>query len=198
MNYRVTVGPTAEPISIEQARTHLRIEAFGSPPAHPDDDYVEGLITAARLWVQAYLGRAIGTQTVVVSLDAFKDKIELPLAPAQSVESITYIDSNGATQSVASYQFNNYKTPAIIRPLFNQSWPSTRAQESAVLITYTAGYTVGESPDEFAVPEPIIKAMQLIIGHLYENRQEVSTMETYELPMGVKTLLQPYRIEMGV
>jgi uncharacterized phiE125 gp8 family phage protein len=197
MNYRAS-QPATEPISLEQARDHLRIVPYGSPLSHPDDAYVEGLISAARAWVQEYLGRAIGTQTVELALDSFTDKIELPLSPVQAVQSVSYVDTNGASQTVASFQLNTFKTPAVLRPAYNQSWPSTRDQENAVTITYTAGYTVGESPDYNELPQPVISAMYLIIGHLYENRQEVSTLETYELPFGMASLLQPYRIGLGV
>jgi hypothetical protein len=48
---------------------------------------------------------------------------------------------------------------------------------------------------------PIKAAVLLFVGHLYNNREAV-TMERLnmpmELPMGVKWLLGPYRIEMGV
>ena len=48
---------------------------------------------------------------------------------------------------------------------------------------------------------PIKAAVLLFVGHLYNNREAV-TMERLnmpmELPMGVKWLLGPYRLEMGV
>jgi hypothetical protein len=40
--------------------------------------------------------------------------------------------------------------------------------------------------------------MLLIIGHLYKNREEVDLNNLQNLPMGVMTLLQPYRRGLGL
>ena len=40
--------PSVEPISLEKARLHLRLDTSGSPPSHPDDSLVTSLITAVR------------------------------------------------------------------------------------------------------------------------------------------------------
>ena len=41
-------------------------------------------------------------------------------------------------------------------------------------------------------------AVQLILGHLYQNRQDATTAAVTELPMGSRALLQPLRIGLGV
>jgi hypothetical protein len=44
------------------------------------------------------------------------------------------------------------------------------------------------------VPLPIKQAMYLIIGHLYENRQDVVTgTQVHEIPDSSKYLLESYR-----
>ena len=60
---------------------------------------------------------------------------------------------------------------------------------NAVRIDVTAGYTNTNRPDA------LIAAMLLIIGHLYENRQDVSHSRTYELPLASKYLMEPYRLK---
>jgi hypothetical protein len=52
--------------------------------------------------------------------------------------------------------------------------------------------TIGLDP----VPSDIKAAMLLTIGHLYANRESVTIGSTqgHELPLGVKHLLQPYRV----
>ena len=48
--------------------------------------------------------------------------------------------------------------------------------------------------DQFAglIPEPIISAMLLLIGHLYENREQSIIGALNEIPFGVESLLLPY------
>lgn len=202
MKYRVTEQPAVEPITLDEARTHLRVTPYGSPLAHPDDDYISALIPVARTFCEQYLQRALATQTIKVSLDSFKDDIELPGQPIQSIESITYIDRDGAEQTLATSVYELDEFDGTVRLKFDQDWPSTRDQANAVTITAIAGYTVGESPDTYPIPASIKAAMLLILGNLYENRtQDVmngSQLNYNSLPLGVYSLFQPYRLGMGL
>jgi uncharacterized phiE125 gp8 family phage protein len=200
MNYRLITAPV-EPIQLEEARTHLRIEPYGSPEEHPDDDYISALITVARQWCEQYTRRALATQIIEFPLDKFDGDIELPLKPAQQVESITYLDANGASQTLSTsvYGLDFYGGKIFLKN--GQSWPTTLGQTNAITVKYTAGHTLG-SPDDIELPKPIISAMYLLIGTLYENRQEVTTSNQQnnynQLPFGIAALLQPYRYGMGV
>ena len=202
MKYRVTTPPTSEPVTLEEARTHLRIEPYGSPPEHPDDTYITTLITVAREFCEQYLERALVTQTITSVTNAFSKSLVLPNAPIQSVTSITYVDENGVTQTLPEtvYELDTYDNK--IRLQYDQQYPKTRPQEDAVTITYVAGYTNGESPDIYPLPAPVKAAMLLLIGNQYENRQQDVLGNTRisfnSLPLGVYNLLQPYRLGLGM
>lgn len=202
MNYRVITPPAAEPISLDDAREHLRIEPFGSPPEHPDDAYVSSLISVARQFCEEYLERSLATQTIELAKDSFTDPIDLQNLPVQSVQSITYVDIDGVTQTLSDsvYALDTFK--GVVRLKYGQQFPATRNQANAVIVTYTAGYTNGESPDTYPLPAPIRSAMMLIIGNFYENRQQDLLGNTRisfnSLPLGVYNLLQPYRLGMGM
>jgi len=202
MKYRVTEQPASEPVSLEDARTHLRVTAFGSPLAHPDDDYISALIPAARAFCEEYLRRGLATQTIQFGVDNFHGDIAIPLQPVQSIGSITYIDTAGVQQTLATsvYEIDEYE--GVIRLKYGQSWPVTRGQNNAVTVSAVVGYTNGESPDSHPLPAAIKAAMLLIIGNLYEHRtQDVvngSQLNFNSLPLGVYSLLQPYRLGMGV
>lgn len=43
------------------------------------------------------------------------------------------------------------------------------------------------------LPEPITQAILLLVGHWYNQRESVSGMQMYEVPMGVEALVKPYR-----
>jgi len=61
----------AEPITLAQARLHLKLDTSGSPPSHPDDTLVTALIAASRESAEKYTGLAIANQTYTLTLDRF-------------------------------------------------------------------------------------------------------------------------------
>jgi uncharacterized phiE125 gp8 family phage protein len=201
LKYKVTTQVQTEPISLETARDQLRLDTYGSPPVHEDDDLVTALITAAREWCELYLKRALAKQIVTAVSDSFLtvgSVLTLPLTPIQSIDSITYVDTNGATQTLATsvYTFDEFNNEIVLK--YGQRYPATRCEANAVIITYTAGHTDGQSPDNNPCPKPVTQAMLLTIGHLYEHRESVDFNNLQELPLGVTHLLQPYRIGLGL
>ena len=202
MKYLVITPPSVEPITLGEVRTHLRIEPFGSPLEHPDDAYIGMCVTVAREFCEQYLERSLATQTIRLVVDNFNETIYLPNAPIQSVDGITYVDENGVVQTVSPtiYELDSYDNK--IRLQYDQEWPNVRSQEDAVTVVYTSGYTNGASPDTYPIPTAIKSAMLLIVGNLYENRQQDVLGNTRisfnSLPLGVYNLLQPYRLGMGM
>lgn len=199
MAYKIITAATTEPISLVEARTHLRIEPFGSPEVHPDDNYVSALITVAREWCEQYTGRALASQTIELALDDFpEDAIELPLTPVTSITSVKYIDEDGIEQTLSNtyYGLDDYSKPnwLLLKSGFN--WPDTNGGANNVKVRMVVGNTSAN------IPKPLTAAMLLIIGNLYENRTEdqIGTSRTTfnSLPLGVYNLLQPYRLTLGV
>lgn len=188
------IGAATEVMTRAEAKTHLRILAA----VHPDDSYIDGLITATREWAEEYIERAIGTQTLELALDVFPDAFQLK-PYVQSLTSVKYLDINNVEQTITStdYVLDNYSSPAWIVPAYNKVWPATYCTANAVKVRFLAGYDVNNP-----CPQAIIAAMKLMLGHLYENRQEDVLGNTRisfnSLPMGVYALLQPYRINLGV
>lgn len=198
-NVRVITRPSVEPVGLDEALLHLRLYRYGSPPAHPEESLVESLVRSARESAENYINGRIAEWELELRLPRFCTAIKLPDAPVQSVDAVTYIDRDGQTQTVdqALYELAGSPESPIVRPVYGESWPDdVRTQDDAVRIRYTAGYHIG-SPD--TVPEPIRSAIKLLVGHLFENREQsvIGTIVS-ELPMGVLFMLQPYRRRMGV
>ncbi len=196
-------GTVHEPVSLEEARLHLRLDATGSPPSHPDDSLVEAIIIAARLSAQKYTGLVIASQTYQLALDAFPEGgISLETWPVSSITSITYVDEAGATQTLAAteYELDTFVVPAMAQLKYQKSWPKTRAQHNAVIVTFVAGFTNNQvSPNDNPTPESIKQAMLLTIGHLYANREAINVGNIVtEVPLGATYLLTQYRINLGV
>lgn len=191
----VTEGPAEEPLSLAEAKLHLRVgNPELSPDIHPDDTLIETLIISARETCEAFTQSALVTQTIELRLDCFPHgEMLLPRSPVQHVNSVKYIDGAGALQTwdSALYQVDTRSKPARIRPMPGVSWPSIKAgMMAAVTVEYVAGY--GERED---IPKPLLSGMKLLLGHLYENR-EASVVGTIvaELPMGVEPAWWPHRI----
>ena len=196
MNVWTITEPLSELITLEEARLHLKLDAEGSPASHPDDDLVAVLITAAREHAENFLNARVAEWTLELRLSGFAAEIEIP-DRVVSIDAVTYIDQGGVTQTVDPTDYELAGAPAapILRPVYDGEWPTDiRAQDDAVRIRYTSGYSAG-SPN--TLPAAIRAAMLLTIGHLYANRQAVAEKQSQELPLGVTSLLMPYRRQMG-
>ena len=194
---RLITAPAVEPISIVEARLHLRMDATGSPPAHPDDALVTALIKAARQHIDGktgWLNRALITQTWEVVMDEFpSNEIRIPLPPLQEIVSVKYDDEDGVEQTVSAsnYVVDTVSEPGWVVPVSGFAWPGTMDTINAVRVRFKAGY--GDAGSN--VPEAIKAAMLLLIGTWYENRESVSLgAAVADLPFGVDALLTPYRI----
>lgn len=186
------VAPSGTALSIDDAIAHLRLEDDA-----PDVDLVEALCAAADRHVEQVTRRCLLTQQWRLTLDAFPctddPTIRLPLAPVASVQSVTYVDTAGATQtlSAGAYQVDVTSLPPRLLPAPGTSWPRTREGAiAAVAVTFTAGYGANT-----AVPADLKSALRLLLGHLYENREAVVTGTIVTtVPLAVEALLAPHRV----
>ena len=174
-------APAEEPVTVTEAKAHLRVDDTNS------DTLITSLIVAAREYAETFTRRALITQTWDWIADGFPGTIVLPLPRLVSVTSITYIDSDGNSQTLAAstYTVDTDSEPGRIVPAFGKSWPVTRAVFNAVTVRFVAGYGAAA-----AVPQTIKQAMLLLIGHWYDHREAVAHAQTVvEVPMAVDTLL---------
>ena len=195
------IGSVAtEPVSLETARLHLRLDTLGSPPTHPDDALVTALITVAREAVENFTELTVAVNTFQVKLDFFENlTIDLGTYPVNSITSITYVDTSGATQTISSsdYVLDTFSKPAQIVLAYAKQWPAVRNQPNAVTVTFEAGYTGDTSPVTNVLPKALTQAMLLTITDLYENRGAIGSKQNYEIPVMAQYLMAPYRINMG-
>lgn len=180
MGYIVTSGPATEPLTLAEAKLHLRVETT------EDDTLITSIIKAARVAIENYLDQKLVTQTVAEYFDTFplSGALGLSFWPVASITSITYTDTDGATQTWAgaNYDVDLYgqfgRGPARIYPAYLQNFPLTREEMNAVAITYVAGY--GAAAD---VPDLIKAAMRLLIAEMYENRTGDPNAKQMQLPV---------------
>lgn len=185
-SHRISVSSVELPITIEAARAHLRAEEF----AH-DDEYIESLIRTAAATIEKNYGVSLLQQTIVETHSAFPrgtaEPFLLRISPLVSVSSIEYVDSGGATQtwSNTEYVSGRYNNTAFVTPKTGYSYPGSVAiRPDAIRITYVAGFGTKASQ----VPHDVKHAMLLMIGNLYDNREDAP----FTLPTAADSLLRPY------
>jgi uncharacterized phiE125 gp8 family phage protein len=185
----LVTGPAVEPISLAEAKAHLRVEVAN------DDELIDSLIAAVRQGVEER-GYVLITQTWDLHLDRFPGVIRIPRAPVQSIDSVSYVDTDGATQPLALslYTADLTATPARIVPAYGESWPATRPVPKAVTVRFVAGYGNGATPD--LVPERVLQAMKVDLAGLYYNRSAMLAGAVTPLPT-VDRLLDNYTLYLG-
>jgi uncharacterized phiE125 gp8 family phage protein len=184
-----TSAPAATPVSLAEAKTHLRVLHSA------DDTYIGTLISAATEHLEGrggILGRALVTQTLEWRFCAFPacGAIKLPLPPLQSVTSVKYIDTAGIeqTMSASDYVVDAETLVGQVRLAYGKIWPATRDEENAVRIVFVAGYGAASE-----VPVPLKQAILLLIGHFYVNR-DMGLELPQGAPFAVEALISPHRL----
>jgi uncharacterized phiE125 gp8 family phage protein len=181
---KLVTGPSPELLTPGDIYSHIRVEYDAEDPT-----YLIALAQAARAWVEDRAWLAVGVQTWDSYLDAFPEgAIDLAPGPLLTVVDVSYIDINGASQTLASnqYRVDTVSVPGRVIPV--SQWPETLDQrENAVRVRYTAGYT------QDTVPPQLIHAMRLLVGHFYENREAVivsaASAQPYEIPLAAVALV---------
>jgi uncharacterized phiE125 gp8 family phage protein len=178
MTLMLITAPTAEPVTLAEAKAHLRVDTVA------DDALIGMLIQSARQAAEQFTGRALITQTWERVLHAFPDgAIKLGMPPVASITSLKYIDIAGVEQtySSAGYTLDAVNMPGWLYPsVAYPTWPSTQADAiNAVRVRFACGYGATGS----TVPATVRSWMLLRIGTLYEHRQEViAGISLNELP----------------
>jgi len=185
MGLQVVAPPSAEPIGLEDAKKQLRVSG------EHEDAFILTLISVARELVERDTCRQILTATFQYTMGEFPNAtcFELPRPPLQSVDSIQYIDSDGATQTLPTddYDIDLTVEPGVVYLKPDASWPDTQARTAnSVQVNYTAGWS-----DSNAIPVTLLHGIRLAVAHLYEHREPViaeRTIVPQEIP-GLRNLI---------
>jgi len=180
MKYAVTTAPTVEPVTLADAKVHLRTVTGDTSE---DSAIISPLITAAREFCENITGRALASQTVKAYPDAW-GLWRLPRPPLTSVTSIKYYDEDNveATLPAANYQAD------AVDGLVSVIYAPTAALRALnpIVVEYVTGYTTA--------PMAVRQAMLLLIGHWYTNREAVVIgTASGEIDLTVHRLLNQYR-----
>ena len=184
-SYRLVTAPSTEPLTYAEVKAYLRLNG------DTEETFVTSLITAARMKVETMIWRPLISQAWGMYFDYSEldtRVYNINKAPVISVDNIKYYDSDNVLQtlSASDYEVDIYGNPCRFRII---DMPECYDRLGTLQVNFTCGYANAGS-----VPQPIKLAMYMIIGHLYENRQDVMTgTQVNSVPQGSETLLEPYR-----
>ena len=178
----LTTQPTLEPVSLADAKLHLRIETTA------DDTLIASLIATARQQIERTLSLALVTQSWSLFLDAWPNTatpIEIRVTPITALTAVRTFapDDTPTTLPLADFQLDRASTPPRLVHRRGTTLTAPLRRLNAIEIAFTAGF--GATPAD--VPAPIRQAILNLTAHLYENRESSDP-----LPAAIATLLAPW------
>ena len=185
MVWKIKDGQTiVEPVTLDELKIHLRVDN------ELENDLIASLGVTARQYIEKLTDQILIEQSVLVYFDKFPlltDCLELPVYP---IKSITHIKYNGevenALENPLTWESSKYRADLISRkariaPISTESFPTAKFELNAVEIELIAGFG-----DATKVPDIFKTAIKLIVGEMYEHRQN----RVHKLPTTVMNLLK--------
>lgn len=212
MTLKLKTAPTLTPVSLAEAKLHLRVDATD------EDVLIASLVLAATQDAEHLMGRAVMPQEWQLTLDSFFDPtvytepvpltVDLIRGPSfyygssalnlarPTVTGITTVKYNQASDGVLTtlagteYQLANASDyGARLVPAYGKSWPAIRAVPEAVQVVFACGYA-----DAANVPDLIKAWIKLRVGALYANKESWTVGKAIERNPFLDYLLDRYRV----
>lgn len=176
--------PAAEPVSLAEAKAHLRI-------GHAEEDQLIGaLIASARRVTEARTGLCLIAQAWTLFRDGWPEDgmIPLPVWPVRAVEELAVFGEDGekAVIEPSHYLVDTASRPARLVLRGSRQWQGPGRAVNGIAIRIAAGF--GTAPE--SVPEPLRQAVLLLAAHFYGSRGEEAGPR---MPSGLDALIDPYR-----
>lgn len=180
-----TVEPALEPITLAEAKAHMRLDHDA------EDALVSALIRAAREEVERATGTALITQDWRLVRDAWPRTGVLSLTPhpVREILAVTVYGSEGEASAIdpGAWRLDPHARPA---RLWLPERPAPGAVLNGIEVDFRAGY--GEAgPD---VPDMLKRAILLLVAHWFEFRGVAGAADQpVGYPAGYDRLVAAYR-----
>ncbi len=179
--------PAAEPVTLAQAKAHMRLDGA------EEDEIVSRLIVAGRAHVERLTGLKLIEQRWAVWLDRWPEgaEVPLPIAPAVSVDAVNIYgeDDVAAELDPEAYFLDAQSRPPRLVRRAGWTWPRPGRRANGIEIEVTAGF----GPDADDVPAELRQAILMLAAHWFERRTGVEDMAFQPVPRGVAALIGPFK-----
>jgi uncharacterized phiE125 gp8 family phage protein len=171
---KITVHPTDEPVTVEEAKAQLSIV----PEVDEWDEFLAAKIAAARELVEARLGQSLAVKKFRAKWKApTSTRLTLPYPPILVDEEHPFsVTVDGDELAEADYEIEEDAEPAYVDL---EDYPA-----GEVVVEFWAG-PAGSS----ATPARIKSAVLMYVEHQFTNRGVLAMDSSAELPQAFETLL---------
>ena len=183
----LTSGPAIEPVTVTDAKAHLRVDGTA------EDVLISSLILTSRLHLEASLNLALITQSWTLVLDRWTrgTEIEIPMSPLLAINAVRVKKADGSFTVVpaTSYVVDIASRPA--RLVWNATVkPDPGVPANGIEIDFTDGFGTTAA----LVPAPLRHALLLLTAHWYEHRDPIEIgSQNARVPAAISDLIQPFR-----
>lgn len=176
----------AEPVTVADVKAQLRF-SFDT-----EDTLIAGYIAGARDRCEAELNRKLRRQRAELTYSAWGTGLRLDRMGHDAViESITYVDTAGATQTWPSVDYRIKKEHLLlVLPAIGKDWPALNCDDPTIVVTVAAGCA---TPAD--VPQPIKNWIMAVAASMFRSRESHGEKPMTELEF-IGGLLDDYRIKI--
>ncbi|MBF0583302.1 MAG: phage head-tail connector protein [Magnetococcales bacterium] len=190
MPLKLVCSSTVEPVSLEEAKLHLRVDG------NAEDTAIMMMLSSARQSAELLTGRQLMPATGLFVLDCFPSQasqgdnsIVLPVAPVQSITRIQYADPDGMVQTISSSDYLLLVgEPARIVPRIGLAWPAAATPIGMIQIEFEAGYA-----SEWDIPAPLKTWILMRTASMYAQREGDSRFDIKKVSF-LDDLLNPFQV----
>ncbi len=180
-------GPPAEPVTLVEAKAHLRA-------SHDSEDgLIEGLVRAAREDLERQTGLVLIDQNWRLAVDTLPASGMLTLSkhPIRSIDTVTVYGADGTpiTLPAGAWEADLHSRPVRLR-LDAGIAPAGRVM-NGIEVDFTAGF--GEAGTD--VPDTLKRAILILTAHWYEFRGGFGPEDQpVSYPPGYDRLISSHRV----
>lgn len=182
----VTARTIAPALPLDDVKSQLREYSDDS------DQEISRLLKAAVSWLEEASGITLLDTDRTVTFDCFpvtSDPLYLPWPPLISIASLSYFDSDNASQTLVENTdfvlMAPDRLPGLIFPVPDTTWPDTKARPDAITVAFKTGFGTTHAD----IPENAKHLLRLMAAHFDRNREaEIAGTITSELKLGAESL----------
>lgn len=177
----------AEPITLTEAKAQVRMADDNS-----EDTFITSLIAPARAYVERVTRHYFVAGERVETFSRWGDYLEIFRRPVASVDSVTYSTSDDPADDVdyTGFAADLNSFPLRIYPALGGNGFPTIEDGQTVTVTVTTG-ALDAASEEYLLGK---RAMLLLIGHWFENREAAVIGDTSaQVDFAVRELLDCFR-----